>query len=128
MEAMKMTTTIADDIWVILREVAQAQKDSQKELQDAQKQTEREIKAVNVSIGRLSNRLGEFVEEAVRPSAVRLFRERGIDVHEVQQNIIVKRDGEGLEIDLLVINDKDAVVIECKSNGSIWIPRSFSQE
>ncbi|MFI3217814.1 MAG: DUF3782 domain-containing protein [Methylococcales bacterium] len=123
-----MTTTIADDIWVILREVAQAQKDSQKELQDAQKQTEREIKAVNVSIGRLSNRLGEFVEEAVRPSAVRLFRERGIDVHEVQQNIIVKRDGEGLEIDLLVINDKDAVVIECKSNGSIWIPRSFSQE
>ena len=128
-----MTTTIADDIWAILREVAQAQKDSQKEfkdsqkefkeaqkeLQDAQKQTEREIKAVNVSIGRLSNRLGEFVEEAVRPSAVRLFRERGIDVHEVQQNIIVKRDGEGLEIDLLVINDKDAVVIECKSNLSL---------
>ena len=128
-----MTTTVADDIWAILREVAQAQKDSQKEfkdsqkefkeaqkeLQDAQKQTEREIKAVNVSIGRLSNRLGEFVEEAVRPSAVRLFRERGIDVHEVQQNIIVKRDGEGLEIDLLVINDKDAVVIECKSNLSL---------
>ncbi|MCX7069102.1 MAG: DUF3782 domain-containing protein [Methylococcales bacterium] len=121
-----MTTTVADDIWAILREVAQTQKDSQKEfkeaqkeLQDAQKQTEREIKAVNVSIGRLSNRLGEFVEEAVRPSAVRLFRERGIDVHEVQQNIIVKRDGEGLEIDLLVINDKDAVVIECKSNLSL---------
>ena len=124
-----MTTTVADDIWAILREVAQAQKEfkdsqkefkeAQKELQDAQKQTEREIKAVNVSIGRLSNRLGEFVEEAVRPSAVRLFRERGIDVHEVQQNIIVKRDGEGLEIDLLVINDKDAVVIECKSNLSL---------
>ena len=124
-----MTTTVADDIWAILREVAQAQKEfkdsqkefkeAQKELQDAQKQTEREIKAVNVSIGRLSNRLGEFVEEAVRPSAVRLFRERGIDVHEVQQNIIAKRDGEGLEIDLLVINDKDVVVIECKSNLSL---------
>ena len=28
---------------------------------DMQKQTEREIKAVNVSIGRLTNRLGEFV-------------------------------------------------------------------
>ena len=77
------------------------------------------LKQSNVSIGRLSNRLGDFVEEAVRPSAVRLFRERGIDVHEVQQNITAKRDGEGLEIDLLVINDKDVVVIECKSNLSL---------
>jgi hypothetical protein len=130
-------TTVAEDIWAILREVAKSQKefqqefqqefkdtqkefkDAQKELQDMQKQTEREIKAVNVSIGRLSNRLGEFVEEAVRPAAVRLFRERGIDVHEVHQNVTTKRDGEGLEIDLLVINDKDVVVIECKSNLSI---------
>ena len=120
-------TTVADDIWAILREVAQSQKEFQKELKDSrkefkdsrkefkaaqkeihdmQKQNEREIKAVNVSIGRLSNRLGEFVEEAVRPAAVRLFRERGIDVHEVHQNITAKRNGEGLEIDLLVINDK----------------------
>jgi hypothetical protein len=140
-------TTVADDIWAILREVAQSQKEFQKEfkesrkefkesrkefkdsqkefkavqkeIHDMQKQNEREIKAVNVSIGRLSNRLGEFVEESVRPAAVRLFRERGIDVHEVHQNITAKRDGEALEIDLLVINDKDVVVIECKSNLSI---------
>ncbi len=126
-------TTIADDIWVILREITQVQKElqeGQKELQEghkkfqednkalraAQRQTEREIKATNASIGRLGNRLGEFVEEAVRPSAVRLFRERGLDVHEVQQNVNAKRDGEGIEIDLLVINDKEMVVIECKSN------------
>ncbi len=117
-----MTTTVADDIWAILREVAQAQKEfkeAQKETERRFEETAREIQAVNVSIGRLGNRLGDFVQEAVRPSAVRLFRERGIDVHEVQQNIIAKRDGEGLEIDLLVINDKDVVVIECKSNLSL---------
>jgi hypothetical protein len=90
-----------------------------KETDERFKETSREIKAVNASIGRLSNRLGEFVEEAVRPAAVRLFQERGIDVHEVQQNIVVKRDGEGLEIDLLVVNDKDTVAIECKSNLSV---------
>ena len=126
-------TTIADDIWVILREITQVQKELQKghkELQEghkksqednkalraAQQQTEREIKATNASIGRLGNRLGEFVEEAVRPSAVRLFRERGLDVHEVQQNVSAQREGEGIEIDLLVINDKEMVIIECKSN------------
>jgi len=48
-----------------------------------------------------------------------LFQQCGIDVHEVQQNISVKRNGEGLEIDLLVVNDKDTIAIECKSNLSI---------
>ena len=32
---------------------------------------------------------------------------------------MVKRDGEALEIDLLVVNDKDTVAIECKSNLSV---------
>ena len=112
----------ADEIWAILRENSLQLKrlsDSHEEFKAEQKVLQREIKDVNKSIGRLTNRLGEFVEEAVRPAAVKLFRERGIDVHEVQQNIVVKRDGEGLEIDLLVVNDKDTVAIECKSNLSI---------
>lgn len=103
----------------MLKDTALERLESQKEFDTLKKEVWREIKAVNASIGRLSNRLGEFVEEAVRPAAVRLFQERGIDVHEVQQNIVVKRDGEGLEIDLLVVNDKDTVAIECKSNLSI---------
>lgn len=101
-------SAVADEIREILRGIAQAQKE-----------TDREIKAVNASIGRLTNRLGEFVEEAVRPAAVKLFRERGIDVHEVHQTITAKREGEALEIDLLVVNNHDVVAIECKSNLSI---------
>lgn len=37
----------------------------------------------------------------------------------MHQNISAKRDGEGLEIDLLVVNNNDVVIIECKSNLSI---------
>jgi hypothetical protein len=122
-------SAVADEIWGILRGLAKSHEDFKTEqlaLQAAQKETDRilkklsvDVKEVNKSVGRLTNRLGEFVEEAVRPSAVRLFRERGIDIHEVQQNISANRDGEGLEIDLLVVNNKDVVVIECKSNLSI---------
>jgi len=83
------------------------------------KETDRKIKQVNESIGRLGNKLGDFVEEMVRPAAVRLFRERGIDVHEVHQNINSQRGNEGIEIDLLVVNDTDIIAIECKSNLSI---------
>ena len=137
----------ADEIWAILKGISETNKElskahqefkeEQKAIQAAQKETDRilkelsaeiketqkitarEIKAVNTSIGRLSNRLGEFVEEAVRPSAVRLFRERGIDVHEVHQNVTSDREGSAFEIDLLVVNNQDVVAIECKSNLSI---------
>ena len=123
----------ANEIWGILKEnslqigrLQSAQletdrilKELSAEIKETQKITAREIKAVNTSIGRLSNRLGEFVEEAVRPSAVRLFRERGIDVHEVHQNVTSDREGSAFEIDLLVVNNQDVVAIECKSNLSI---------
>ena len=103
----------------ILKELSAEIKETSREIKEVQKETAREIKAVNTSIGRLSNRLGEFVEEAVRPSAVRLFRERGIDVHEVHQNVTSNREGSAFEIDLLVVNNQDVVAIECKSNLSI---------
>ena len=105
------------------REIKEVHKELSAEIKAVQTETAREIKAaqkeVNTSIGRLSNRLGEFVEEAVRPSAVRLFRERGIDVHEVHQNVTSDREGSAFEIDLLVVNNQDVVAIECKSNLSI---------
>jgi hypothetical protein len=105
-------STPAEEIWAILHELAESQKDTDRRA----KETEQKIKEMTASIGRLGNRLGEFIEEAVRPAAVRLFRERGIEVHEVQQNVSVQRGDEGLEVDLMVANDLDLVAVECKSN------------
>ncbi|WNF13625.1 DUF3782 domain-containing protein [Microcystis aeruginosa] len=126
-----MTATI-EDIRAILKELAQSQQElsqsqqelsqAQKELSQAQKETDKQIKEtdkqinrVSKQIGELGNRLGEFVEWQVRPAVVRLFQERGIDVHEFHPGISVKRDNEGLEIDLLVVNDTDAILVEVKS-------------
>ncbi|MFM6374363.1 MAG: DUF3782 domain-containing protein, partial [Microcystis panniformis] len=133
-----MTATI-EDIREILKELAQSQQElsqsqqelsqsqqelsqAQQELSQAQKETDQQIKEtdkqinrVSQQIGELGNRLGEFVEWQVRPAVVRLFQERGIDVHEFHPGISVKRDNEGLEIDLLVVNDTDAILVEVKS-------------
>lgn len=146
-----MSTSAADEIWAILREVVQAQKETERRSQETERKSQetermfqeterrfqesdrkfqelrqqmresgqevdRRIKEVTASIGRLGNRLGEFIEEAVRPAAVRLLRERDIDVHEVHENVCAQRGDEGLEIDLLAVNDGDVVAIECKSH------------
>ena len=71
----------------------------------AQRQeTDRRFKQVNDQLGKLGNRLGEFVEGLVKPAVVRLFRERGIEVHEVYPEVEVSRADGGIEIDLLVVN------------------------
>jgi hypothetical protein len=119
LETDRILKELSAEIKETSREIKEVQKETAREIKEVQKETAREIKAVNTSIGRLSNRLGEFVEEAVRPSAVRLFRERGIDVHEVHQNVTSDREGSAFEIDLLVVNNQDVVAIECKSNLSI---------
>ncbi len=81
--------------------------------------TDKRMKEVTENIGRLGNKLGDFVEEMVRPAAVRLFRELGIEVHEVYQNVSATRNNEGIEIDLLVVNENHVIAIECKSTLGI---------
>ena len=143
-------STTAEDIWTILRELAQSQKETDRKFQETDRQfketdhlirdlftsqketdrrfqetdrqfkeTDRKIKEVTTAIGRLGNRLGEFVEEMVRPAVVRLFQERGIAVHEVHRGVVSERGEETMEVDLLVVNDTDVIDIEVKSELSV---------
>ncbi len=141
---MSTSQLTSDDIWQLFKEtdrrMAEAERKREKEWQEIRtqmsenerkrdkeweeakaqfKETDRKIKQVNEEIGRLGSLLGDFVEEMVRPAAVHLFRERGLDVHEVHRNIEAHRDGEGIEVDLLVVDTTDVIAIECKSNLSV---------
>ena len=130
------TTATPEEIWAILREGAATQlelremfketdrkfQETDRKFQDTDRkfqETDRTLKEVLTSTGRLGNRLGEFVEEMVKPAVVRLFRERGIEVHEVHRGVSAQRGDESIEVDLLVVNDTDLVAVECKSSLSV---------
>jgi hypothetical protein len=156
-------TTTPQEVWQLLRELIEMQKESERRLQETERvlkessqetervlkessqeterrlqETERVLKEsgqeterrlqeterllressqrVDAQMGKWGNRLGEFVEWQVRPAAVKLFQERGIDVTELQSNISVDRGAEeGMEIDLLAVNGTQAVAVEVKS-------------
>jgi hypothetical protein len=139
LEDNAMSTTL-EDVWTLFREVAESQKEISRILREQSQETDRrfqetdrrfqetdrrfqetdrQIKAVGKQIGELGNRLGEFVEGLVKPSVVRLFQERGIEVHEVHADIAVNRHDEGTQIDLLVVDDAEAVLVEVKSKLSV---------
>jgi hypothetical protein len=96
--------TSMDDLRTVMRELAEQSKNTDRRLNELGKQ-----------IGGLGNRLGEFVEGVVRPGLVRLFQERGIDVHRTLRDVGGDKNGLALQVDLLVVNDTDAVAVEVKS-------------
>jgi hypothetical protein len=79
---------------------------------------DRRLDRLGQQIGGLGNRLGEFVEGVVRPGLVRLFRERGLDVHRALHDVGGNKNGVALQVDILVANDVDAVAVEVKSKLS----------
>jgi hypothetical protein len=97
----------------VLKESGQ---ETERRLQETERLLRESSQRVDAPMGKWGNRLGEFVEWQVRPAAVRLFQERGIDVTELQSNISVYRGAEeGMEIDLLAVNGTQAVAVEVKS-------------
>ena len=116
---MSLANPTLDDIWKLFQETDRKFQEMREEMREMSKETDKKIKEVTTSIGRLGNKLGDFIEEMVYPAAVRLFKERGIDVHEVYRNVSYTGEREGIEIDLLVVNNTDIIAIECKSTLSI---------
>ncbi len=143
--------TTADDVWRLLAELVEAQKETERRFQEAEhrfqeterllkeqsleterllreqaletehllKATERllkeEARHLNQQIGKLDNRLGEFVEWQVRPAVLRLFQARGIAVNQLYGELILQDGNETIEIDLLVVNSDTAILVEVKS-------------
>ncbi|BAQ64679.1 NERD domain-containing protein [Geminocystis sp. NIES-3709] len=99
-------------------ETNQRFQETDRRFRETERLLKEQSKKTDEQIGKLGNRLGEFVEWQVRPAVVRLFQERGIDVHEFFPDVSVKRATGGLQIDLLVVNETEAILVEVKSKLS----------
>jgi hypothetical protein len=156
--------TTADDVWRLLGELAEAQKETEriiKEqaqenqrrseesqhrfeeterlLKEQSQETDRKIQAaiqenkrinrqVSKQLAELGGAWGRFVEDLVAPACERLFIERGIPVDQVSQRVKRRRQGETLEIDVLVVNQGHLLAVEVKSSLSVEDVKEFVQD
>lgn len=131
----KVMTTTADDVWRILAELAQAQKETERILKEQSLETEkpfqetdRQIARLSKEIGNLGGKWGRFVENMVAPACETLFFSRGIPVHQVSQRVKKKLDGRVLEIDILVTNENHVLVVEVKSSLGVENVKELMEE
>ncbi|MCX8086094.1 MAG: hypothetical protein N3C63_04230 [Rhodocyclaceae bacterium] len=112
---MKESIREADRRWQeSIRETDRRMRES---MEESDRHFNARMRQLELQLGRLGNRLGQFVQDMVEPAVVRLFQEQGIPVHHVFPNATA-RDDEGqaiMEIDLLVVDGEHAVAVECKS-------------
>jgi len=127
-------TTTADDVWKLLAELVEAQKETERRFQETERllkeqsqeterllkeqsqETEKRIREVNKQIGNLGGKWGRFVENMVAPACETIFLSRGIPVHQVSQRVKKRLNGKILEIDVLVTNENHVLVVEVKSS------------
>ncbi|EIC23159.1 hypothetical protein, partial [Thiorhodovibrio frisius] len=119
---MSQANPTLDDVWRLFQETDRRFQETDRLMKESAKETDRRfqetdllVKRLSKNLGDLGNRLGEFVEHLVAPAVVRLFRGQGIEVHAVYPGVSAKRNGEALEIDLLVVNEGALIAVECKS-------------
>ncbi|MBV5322545.1 MAG: hypothetical protein JZU60_01770 [Ilumatobacteraceae bacterium] len=98
-----------------MKETALQIKETDRQLKERSAANDEIIRNLSKRLGDIGNRLGEFVEHMVAPAVVRLFQAQGVEVHEVHPGVEANRNGEKIEIDLLVVNDGSLVAVECKS-------------
>ncbi|UJS03887.1 DUF3782 domain-containing protein [Cylindrospermopsis raciborskii] len=79
-------------------------------------ETRKMVAETNKHMGSITSRWGEFVENLVRPAAVRLFKEQGINVHYTSLQVKAHDYKGSIEIDIWAENDGEIVAIEVKSH------------
>ena len=79
-------------------------------------QTDIQLKLLAKKVDEVTDSIGRFAEEQVRPRILDMFRAKGIELEETHPRVTVKKNGQFLlEIDLLLVNTIYSVVVEVKN-------------
>jgi hypothetical protein len=107
------------EIWELFRETDARFKETDARLDARFKETAASIRKTDEQLRRLEglfgNQWGKMLEALVRPGALGLFQERGIQVRYTYPRVKVQRNGESREFDLLLEDTDEVVVVEVKS-------------
>ena len=101
-----------EEIWAILREVSESQKDTDRLLKETIKETDRRMKKLDKLF---SNQWGALIESLVEGDLVPLLRKRNILVRRTVTNVPGEYDGEYAEFDIVSMNGAEIVAVEVKT-------------
>ncbi len=89
------------------------------------KKTDKKMREV---MGLFTSQWGKMMEALVKPDALRLFQERGIQVNYCMRRVEARVGGRNMELDLLLENGQEVIVLEVKTTLKIDDIKEFMAE
>ena len=124
---MAETAQFMKEQWKEAREFIAELRESNKELRERQMETSRHIEETNRQMketdrkfkqmyNQFTTQWGHVLEEVTKPSALKLFKEIGIDIdHIFQESMHRKEEDREMEADIILVNTTAVVVVEVKT-------------
>ena len=106
------------EVWNLFKDTDRRMKETDRLIKETDKQvreTSRKVEQLNETVNALTGKWGKFVEGLVEPGAVRMFKERGIEVERASTRNRIQKNGTEMEIDIILENEEYVVAIEVKS-------------
>jgi len=138
-----------EEIWSLFRDTDRMFKETRLQFQETRlqfeetdrrfKETDRKFQDTDRKFNRTDEKLrdleglfvgqwGKLMESLVEGSVLKIFRERGIDVREVYQRMTSHREGQSMEIDLLLVDDDQVIVVEVKTTLKVEHVRELLED
>lgn len=116
---MSEQATTVDEVWELFKKTESLIERIARENEARSRETARRFRETDIALrrmeGQFTSQWGKMIEALVEPDALRIFRERGVDVHRTHRRSESQVNGEMMEIDLILENDTEIVVVEVKS-------------
>ena len=102
----------------MLQETARRSQETERRIQRTDKQVDRACEKLAELANSFSSQTGHIIEGLMEPSAMRMFQERGYNINRCWKNFkrYVKELDKRLEVDLLLLDDEIAIIVEVKTN------------
>ena len=111
-----------EEIWAILREVAEGQKENRLQMQETDRrmqETDRRLRETDVRLKKLDDlfngQWGKLMEALVRGDLIKLLRDRGVDVDHTTGRLASGNGAPQWEIDIIAANGHEVVAVEVKT-------------
>ncbi|QHV00876.1 DUF3782 domain-containing protein [Synechocystis sp. CACIAM 05] len=118
--------TTADEVWQLLGELIQSQKETERRLQETERllkeqsqKNDRQIQELGKQIGGLGKKFGSFTEGLALPSMETILYEK-FAMEVVTPSVRVSKQGKHIELDVLAYANGEvntAIVVEVKSHA-----------
>lgn len=104
-----------------MQETDRKMQETDRQMQQTDKQVDKtckELHEVAQFLKSLTSQTGHIIEGLMEPSAMRMFQERGYNINRCWKNFkrYVKELDKRLEVDLLLLDDEIAIIVEVKTN------------